>query len=151
MEGGYADQAQPAIILLVEDDPGDQKLVRYALQFQKHQSNLKVVGTAEEALDYLRRSEDGDETAPRPDIILLDLNMPGMGGKRFLQSIKADEKLCAIPVVVVSTSGAEQDITESYKLQAAGYVQKSSSLDTLRRIIQKLTQYWFATSSLVKR
>ena len=133
------------------DSKRDQKLVRYALKFQKHHSNLKVVGTAEEALDYLRRSEDGDETAPRPDIILLDLNMPGMGGKRFLQSIKANEQLCAIPVVVVSTSGAEQDITESYKLQAAGYVQKSSSLDTLRRIIQKLTQYWFATSSLVKR
>ena len=151
MEGGYADQAQPAIILLVEDDPGDQKLVRYALQFQKHQSNLKVVGTAEEALDYLRRSVDGDESAPRPDIILLDLNMPGMGGKRFLRNIKADEQLCTIPVVVVSTSGAEQDVTESYKLHAAGYVQKSSSLDKLRRIIQKLTQYWFATSTLVKR
>ena len=77
--------------------------------------------------------------------------MPGMGGKRFLRSIKADERLCTIPVVVVSTSGAEQDVTESYKLHAAGYVQKSSSLDKLRRIIQKLTQYWFATSTLVKR
>ncbi len=151
MEGGYTDQTQPAIILLVEDDPGDQKLVKYALQFQKHQSSLKIVGTGEEALDYLRRSEDGDESAPLPDIILLDLNMPGMGGKKFLQSIKADEQLCTIPVVVVSTSGAEQDITESYKLHAAGYVQKASSLDKLRRIIQKLTQYWFATSTLIKR
>jgi len=151
MEGEYTDQAQSAVILLVEDDPGDQKLVKYALQFQKHQSNLKIVGTAEEALDYLRRSVDGDESAPRPDIILLDLNMPGMGGKSFLRSVKADEQLCAIPVVVVSTSGSEQDITESYKLHAAGYVQKASSLDKLRRIIQKLTQYWFATSTLVKR
>jgi CheY-like chemotaxis protein len=151
MDGGYADQTQSAVILLVEDDPGDQKLVKYALQFQKYQSNLKIVGTAEEALDYLRRSVDGDESAPRPDIILLDLNMPGMGGKRFLRNIKADEQLCAIPVVVVSTSGAEQDVTESYKLHAAGYVQKSSSLDKLRRIIQKLTQYWFATSTLIRK
>jgi CheY-like chemotaxis protein len=151
MDGGYTDQTQPAVILLVEDDPGDQKLVKYALQFQRHQSNLEIVGTAEEALDYLRRSVDGDESAPRPDIILLDLNMPGMGGKRFLRNIKADEQLCTIPVVVVSTSGAEQDVTESYKLHASGYVQKSSSLDKLRRIIQKLTQYWFATSTLVKR
>ena len=151
MDGEYADQTQPAVILLVEDDPGDQKLVKYALQFQRYKSNLKVVGTAEEALDYLRRSVNGEESSPRPDIILLDLNMPGMGGKRFLQSVKADEQFCAIPVVVVSTSDAEQDITESYKLHAAGYVQKSSSLDKLQRIIQKLTQYWFATSSLVKR
>lgn len=151
VENNYTDPIQAAVILLVEDDPGDQKLVKYALQFQKHQSNLKVVGTAEEALDYLQRSKDCDESAPWPDIILLDLNMPGMGGKRFLQSIKTDEQLCTIPVVVVSTSGSEQDITESYKLQAAGYVQKSSSLDKLQRIIQKLTQYWFATSTLVKR
>jgi CheY-like chemotaxis protein len=151
MEGEYTDQTQLAVILLVEDDPGDQKLIKYALQFQKHKSNLKIVGTAEEALDYLRQSEDGDESVPRPDIILLDLNMPGMGGKKFLRSIKADGQFCTIPVVVVSTSGADQDITESYKLHAAGYVQKASSLDKLRRIIQKLTQYWFATSMLVKR
>lgn len=142
---------KPAVVLLVEDDPGDQKLVKYALGHQPYQSNLKIVGTGEEALEYLRNSISGDESYPKPDIILLDLNMPGMGGKRFLQTMKADEQLCTIPVVVVSTSDAQQDILESYKLHAAGYVQKSPSPDKLRRIIQKLTQYWFATSLLVRR
>jgi DNA-binding NarL/FixJ family response regulator len=77
--------------------------------------------------------------------------MPGMGGKKFLQNMKANEDFCSIPVVVVSTSDSEQDIEESYKLHAAGYVQKSQSLEKLRKIIQKLTQYWFGTSLLVKR
>ncbi|MFA5422900.1 MAG: response regulator [Phycisphaerae bacterium] len=142
---------KPAVVLLVEDDPGDQKLVRYALRLQQYQSSLQIVGTGEEALEYLQRAKDGDESSPMPDIILLDLNMPGMGGKKFLQNMKSDEQVRGIPVVVVSTSDAQQDIEESYKLQAAGYVQKSPSLEKLRRIIQKLTQYWFATSMLVKR
>lgn len=141
---------KPAVVLLVEDDPGDQKLVKYAMKHQPHQSNLHIVGTGEEALEYLQHSIEGDESAPRPDIILLDLNMPGMGGKKFLQSMKADEQLCTIPVVV-STSDSQQDIVESYKLHAAGYVQKSPSPEKLRRIIQKLTQYWFATSFLVRK
>jgi CheY-like chemotaxis protein len=145
------EETKPAVVLLVEDDPGDQKLVRYALRFQRYQSNLQIVGTGEEAIEYLRQCEQGDEAAPRPDIILLDLNMPGMGGKKFLKSMKADDKFCTIPVVVVSTSDSQQDIKDSYKLHAAGYVQKDASLDKLRRIIQKLTQYWFATSLLVRK
>ncbi len=145
------EDTKPAVVLLVEDDPGDQKLVKYALRFQQHQSNLQIVGTGEEAIEYLRQCKKGDESTPRPDIILLDLNMPGMGGKKFLQNIKADDELSTIPVVVVSTSDEKQDIEESYKLHAAGYVQKSDNLDKLRRIIQKLTQYWFATSMLVKK
>ena len=136
-------------ILLVEDDPGDQKLVKYALKNQDC-SNLQIVGTGEEALEYLHLSKEGNEATPRPDIILLDLNMPGMGGKKFLENIKADEELSTIPVVIVSTSDSPQDIEESYRLRASGYVQKSPSPEKLERVIQKLTQYWFATSQLIK-
>jgi CheY-like chemotaxis protein len=145
------EKAEPAVVLLIEDDPGDQKLVRYALKFQQHQSNLQIVGTGEEALEYLRRCKEGDESTQWPDIILLDLNMPGMGGKKFLQYMKTDEQFCTIPVVIVSTSDSQQDIEDSYRLHAAGYVQKSSSLDKLQRTIRKLTEYWFATSMLVKK
>ena len=145
------EESKPVVVLLVEDDPGDQKLVKYALKYQPYENNLQIVGTGEEALEYLRHCKEGDKSSPRPDIILLDLNMPGMGGKKFLQSMKADEELCMIPVVVVSTSDSQQDIEESYKLHAAGYVQKSSRLDKLQRIVQKLTQYWFATSMLIKK
>ena len=76
--------------------------------------------------------------------------MPGMGGKKFLETMKSDDRLCSIPVIVVSTSDAQQDIVESYKLHAAGYVQKSPSPEKLRKIIQTLTQYWFATSLLAR-
>ncbi|MBN1796510.1 MAG: response regulator [Sedimentisphaerales bacterium] len=139
------------IVLLVEDDPGDQKLIKYALSHQPLNNSLKVVGTGEEALEYLEAGNNGDEEKPRPDLILLDLNMPGMGGKEFLRRMKADPKSCDIPVVIVSTSNSESDIEDTYKLHAAGYIQKSPSPDELRRIIRKLTHYWFATSLMVKR
>lgn len=138
------------IVLLVEDDPGDQKLVKYALEKQSYDSSLKIAETGEEALEYLDRSKQNNEDSPRPDIILLDLNMPGMGGKEFLKQMKADQELCDIPVVIVSTSDSPNDIEDSYKLHAAGYVQKAPCPEELRRIIQKLSQYWFATSLLVK-
>jgi CheY-like chemotaxis protein len=121
MEG----ETKPEDILLVEDAPGDQELVRDALRLQRHRSNLQFVSSSEEAAEYLRQCKEDDELTPRPDIILLDLNMPGMGGKKFLQSMKADERFCTVPVVVVSTSDSQQDIEKSYKLQAAEYVQKS--------------------------
>lgn len=145
------DLTKAATVLLVEDDPGDQKLIRYALGHQSCNSKLEIVGNGEEALEYLQASYNGDETKAWPDLILLDLNMPGMGGKEFLKRMKADENLCEIPVVIVSTSDSESDIEESYKLNAAGYVQKSPSPEELKRIIQKLTHYWFATSLLVKQ
>lgn len=145
------ENSKPAVVLLVEDDPGDQKLIKYALGTQHLHSNLKIVGTGEEALEYLEGCKSQNHENPWPDLILLDLNMPGMGGKEFLRNIKSDETLSDIPVVIVSTSDAESDIEDTYKLHAAGYVQKSASPDELQRIIQKLTKYWFATSSLVAR
>lgn len=139
------------IILLLEDDLGDQKLIKYALKHQPVNSQLKIVGSGEEGLEYLQASQKGESGKPRPDLILLDLNMPGMGGKEFLKQMKANPSFCDIPVVIVSTSNSEDDIEETYRLHAAGYVQKSPSPDELRRIIKKLTHYWFATSLMVKR
>lgn len=140
-----------SIVLLVEDDPGDQKLMRYALSQQELRSHLEIVGTGEEALNYLEQTMVEGSGVARPDLILLDLNMPGIGGKEFLRRMKQDQRFCDIPVVVVSTSDATSDIQETYRMKAAGYIQKCPSPDELRRVVQKLVQYWFATSTLVKR
>jgi CheY-like chemotaxis protein len=144
------DTSKSVVVLLVEDDPGDQKLIKTALGHQEIENKLYIVGSGEEALMYLERSKRGNQKSPWPDLILLDLNMPGMGGKEFLRCIKADDSLCAIPVVVVTTSDSEADIQDSYKLHAAGYVQKSPSPEELQRVVKKLARYWFATSLLVK-
>ncbi len=139
-----------SVVLLVEDDPGDQKLMRYALSQQELQSHLEIVGTGEEALDYLERSAEEGSSICRPHLILLDLNMPGIGGKEFLRRVKHDPRFFDIPVVIVSTSDAAGDIQDSYKMKAAGYIQKCPSPEDLRRVVQKLVRYWFATSTLVK-
>ena len=140
-----------SVVLLVEDDPGDQKLMRYALSQQELRSRLEIVGTGEEALNYLERTAADGSDSQRPDLILLDLNMPGIGGKEFLRRIKQDERFSNIPVVIVSTSDATSDIQDSYRMKAAGYIQKCPSPDELRRVVQKLVHYWFATSTLVKK
>jgi CheY-like chemotaxis protein len=144
------DAIKTTVVLLVEDDPGDQKLVRKALSNQEMLYELHIAGSGEEALEYLQRSRDRDKQSPRPDLILLDLNMPGMGGKEFLKCIKADDDLCAIPVVVLTVSDSEIDIQECYGLHAAGYIQKSATADEFQKLIGNLSKYWFATSSFAK-
>ncbi len=137
-------------ILLVEDDIGDQKLMKFALRKENVDDCLKWVENGEEAIEYLEQSKKGDPGKPWPSLIFLDLNMPGMGGKEFLKTIKASGEYCGIPVIIVSTSDAQMDIQETYRLQAAGYVQKSASPDELHKIVSKLLKYWFATSRLVR-
>ncbi len=144
------DAIKTTVVLLVEDDPWDQKMVRKALSNQEMLHELHIVGSGEEALEYLEHSRDGDKQNPRPDLILLDLNMPGMGGKEFLKCIKADDDLCAIPVVVLTVSDSETDIQECYRLRAAGYIQKSATVDEFQKLVEKLSKYWFATSSFAK-
>ncbi len=144
------DALKTAVVLLVEDDLGDRKLVKKALANLEMPNELYVAASGEGGLEYLQRSKSGDAICPRPNLILLDLNMPGMGGKEFLQRIKADDDLCAIPVVVLTVSDAETDIQESYKLHAAGYVQKSTSPKEFQEVVCKLAKYWFETSSLAK-
>jgi len=144
------DALKTVVVLLVEDDPGDQKLVKNTLANQEIVSQLYVAETSEEALEYLQRSKCGDAESPRPNLILLDLNMPGMGGKEFLRRIKLDDDLCSIPVVVLTVSDTKTDIQESYKLKAAGYVQKRVSPQEFQKVMSKLAKYWFETSSLAQ-
>lgn len=138
------------VILLVEDDTGDQKLTRQSLSKDKVGNDLRIVSTAEEGLEYLQRSKQGDEEYPMPDLILLDLNMPGMGGKNFLKKLKSDEQLNSIPVVILTTSDTDTDVLETYQLQAAGYIKKPASLEGFQKIMHDLTDYWFVICKRVE-
>jgi len=137
-------------VLLVEDDPGDQKLIKTALMNQGCEINLTIASSGETAMDYLKMSTEDAVRYSRPSLILLDLNMPGMGGKAFLKKIKADEDLCSIPVVVVTTSDSETDIRECYASHAAGYIQKSAVPEEFRDVLKRLTRYWFSVSAVLK-
>jgi CheY-like chemotaxis protein len=134
---------KPVVILLVEDDPGDQKLIKQSFQSEHIANELKVTSSAEQAMKYLERCKVGHEGCPVPDLILLDLNMPGLEGKELLKAVKADPELDVIPVVILTTSDSERDIIDSFKLQAAGYVMKPITLEDFQRVITDLTDYWF--------
>ena len=144
------DLTKSCVILLVEDDPGDQKLIKSALTSQTMPIDLHVVPCAEDALRYLKIDENGTTEDSWPDLILLDLNMPGMGGKEFLMYLKASEHLCVIPVVVLTTSGSEADVDECYGLHAAGYIQKPGNPGELRDIMNNMLMYWFDNCIRVK-
>jgi len=131
------------VILLVEDDPADQKLIKMSLSREKIINEIHIANNGEEALEYLQRSKNGDDETPMPDLILLDLNMPRMNGKEFLKIMRSDDELGSIPVVVLTTSDSDKDILQSYKLQAAGYIKKPVSLQEFQDVIQNLTEYWF--------
>jgi CheY-like chemotaxis protein len=136
-------------ILLVENDPGDQKLIKTAVLSQNARVNIEIVSSGEAALDYLRSGMKDSWQYPRPGLILLDLNMPGIGGKGFLKVIKADDDLCSIPVVIVTTSDSEVDIEECYAMHAAGYVQKSAAPREFSEILEKLARYWLANAAML--
>ncbi len=136
-------ELQPITILLVEDDPADQKLIKVSLESQLVANDLYIVNTGEEGMDFLHQRGDYSSVVPRPDLILLDLNMPGMGGKEFLKRIKDDKNLKQIPVVIVTTSDLEKDIIDSYDLQASGYVRKPVTLDGFKEVMKKIGEYWF--------
>ena len=135
---------RPIRIMLVEDDPGDQKLIRKSLLNQKVANEIIVTESGEEALEFLSACKAGDNETPVPELILLDLNMPGMGGKEFLRHIKADDELDTIPVVILTTSDSEQDVLDSYKLHASGYIKKPVNLQDFQEVMNTLEDYWFA-------
>jgi len=141
----------PLVILLVEDDLADQKLIKISLRSEKIANDLYTVQTGEEGMDFLYRRGKYSDGTPQPDLILLDLNMPGMGGKEFLRRIKEDERLKQIPVVILTTSEAEMDIIDSYKLQASGYVHKPVTLEEFKEAMKKLEAYWFLLCKLVPK
>ncbi|WP_454196604.1 response regulator [Nocardia sp. Marseille-Q1738] len=132
---------QPIDILLVEDDPGDELMTREAFEDNKIGNTLHVAHDGQEALDFLYR-QGGFANAPRPDLILLDLNLPKYDGRQVLEKIKADPELTHIPVVVLTTSAAEEDILRSYKLHASAYVTKPVDLDQFVAAIKQIDEFF---------
>ena len=131
----------PIEILLVEDNPGDVRLTREALRDAKVGNHLSVAMDGAEAMAMLRR-EGAHARAARPDLILLDLNLPRKSGREVLEEIKGDPALQQIPVVILTTSQAEQDILESYRLRANAYVTKPVDLEQFLRVVRSIEQFW---------
>ncbi len=140
-------EPHPISILLVEDEPADAYLVRTAFKEGKVLAQLHHVRDGVEAFAFLHR-EAGYADAPRPDLILLDLNMPRMDGRKFLATIKQDVDLVRIPVVVLTTSDAESDLIASYEHNAAGYIVKPIDIDEFVRLVRGLSHYWISIVSL---
>ena len=130
-------------ILIVEDEPGDARLMQLALRKGGFAIEMHVAGDGLEALRMLRREGERFRAAPRPDLILLDLKMPGKGGLGFLEELKQDERLRAIPAVIVTTSMLDADVLASYRFGAAGYLVKSADLGEFMAAIEILGKYWF--------
>jgi len=143
--------ASPLRILLVEDDAADAHLVRLAMAETRINATLEHVVDGREALEYLRRETDRFKEALRPDLILLDLNMPRLDGREFLVAVKADVALRAIPVVVLSTSDVERDVLGAYRLGAAGYVAKPLDVSEFIAEIRQLGEYWTSLVRLPER
>lgn len=129
-------------ILLVEDDPGDVELTREGLAAGKMLVHLHIVDDGLKALQFLRREPPYND-AVRPDIILLDLNLPRMNGRETLKEIKADERLRSIPVVVLTTSEADVDILNCYNLGASCYIAKPVGFEAFLKVVQALEDFWF--------
>src|SRR5690242_8862674 len=143
-----ADEGPPPVqILLIEDDPADARLTLEALKEGRVPNQLHVVEDGEEALAFLRR-EGKYAAAPRPDVILLDLNLPKRSGAEVLRVVKADGELKSIPVVVLTTSKAAKDIEESYRLHANCFITKPSDVWQFFEVIKSVEGFWLTTVRL---
>jgi chemotaxis family two-component system response regulator Rcp1 len=141
---------RPVEILLVEDNAGDVRLAREGLRECKLLNNLSVASDGVKALAFLRR-EGEHAQAPRPDLIMLDLNLPRKDGREVLREIKEDEQLRRIPVVVLTTSKAEEDILKSYSLHANCYVTKPLAIEQFITVVQAIETFWFTIVKLPPR
>jgi CheY-like chemotaxis protein len=137
-------------VLLVEDDPGDIVLIKEAFEYNKVHNSLHVVSDGVEALDFLYR-RDGHEGAPRPDLVLLDLNLPRKDGREVLEEVKADRDLRTIPIVVLTTSEAEEDIVRSYDLHANAYVTKPVDFDRFIEVVRLIDDFFVTVVKLPSR
>lgn len=138
------------VILLVEDNPADQQLTIRAFQKGKINTNLQIVNDGQEAMDYLlHQGKYTDKSmAPRPDLILLDINMPKKNGKEVLKEIRSNPLLKIIPVVMLTTSDQEKDIVDSYNLGVNAYISKPVRINDFIDVISKLEEFWFTLSLL---
>ena len=134
-------QSRKLMVLLVEDEPADAHLTRLAFEEGRVMVDLHHVPDGVEALAFLRR-EGAYANAPAADLILLDLNMPRMDGRQFLQAVKADAVLHSLPVVVLTTSNAERDMLDSYDRFAAGFITKPVEVDAFIRVVHGIGDYW---------
>jgi CheY-like chemotaxis protein len=134
---------KPIEILLVEDNPGDADLAREALEESKFNNDLHVVDDGEKAMAFLRR-EGVYANAPRPGLILLDLNLPRKDGREVLAEIKADDDLKRIPVVILTTSSAEKDVLKSYDLHANCFITKPIDLNQFLNVVKAIEDFWLS-------
>ena len=142
-----APTVKPIEILLVEDSPTDALMTKHALARARLVNRLHVVEDGVKAIAFLRRQEPYAD-APRPHLILLDLNMPRMDGREVLAEIKADENLKVIPVIVLTTSSAEEDVLKSYKLHANCYITKPVGFGAFAEAVASIENFWFAVVTL---
>jgi CheY-like chemotaxis protein len=139
--------AKPIDVLLVEDDPGDTLMIREAFEDNKVRNRLSAVTDGVQALEFLRR-EGEHAGAPRPDLILLDLNLPRKDGREVLAEIKADENLRTIPVVILTTSQAEEDVLRSYNLHANAYVTKPVDFERFIEVVRQIDNFFVTVVTL---
>lgn len=139
--------AETIEVLLVEDSPSDARLTQEAFRDGKIRNNLTIVTDGAAALSYLRR-ETPYESAPRPDLVLLDLNLPKMDGREVLRRIKTDPALQSIPVVVLTTSEAEEDVAKAYEYHANCYIRKPVDLDSFLHIVSVVENFWLTVVKL---
>ncbi len=141
---------EPADILMVEDNAADVELTQYMLKKGKLFINLHVAMDGNEAMDFLRRQGEHAE-APRPDLILLDLNLPGKDGRAVLAEVKSDPDLKAIPVVVLTTSQSETDITKCYQMGANCFITKPVGMDQFAKVVNFIEDFWLTIVRLPKK
>ena len=141
------DRSRPIEILLVEDNPGDIRLTQEVLKDGKIHNHLSIAEDGVQALAFLQQQPPYDD-APHPDLILLDLNLPKKGGQEVLEVIKADQRLRRIPVIILTTSLAEEDIVRAYNLHANCYIVKPINLDQFIKVVKSIEEFWLTIVKL---
>jgi two-component system response regulator len=139
---------RPYLVLFVEDSPADREIIRRAFGAQGDICDLRTVHDGEAALDFLLNRSRTGEAGPHPDLILLDLNLPDLSGRELLQRIRAVPELRHIPIVVLTTSHALNDVVECYRLGANSYLTKPNRFDDMVRMVDQTCNYWFRTATL---
>ena len=143
-------EGMPIEVLLVEDSPGDVRLTQEAFREANIAIHLHIASDGVEAMTFLKK-QGGHAHAPRPDLILLDLNLPRMDGREVLAHIKEDENLKTIPTVILTTSEAEADIVKSYELQANCYLSKPVQLDAFESLVKSINDFWLTKAKLPRQ